>query len=154
MLEWDWCGFHNTHIGTSYVKLVCFVSGGICGSCSALRCIRGAKGRCTIFHACLGSEWIPQKSHRDTLLQTCVLLSVGCVGHVMHSVRPRWKTSTHYFSCSCGTGIDSRKSAPEHVTPNLCFCIRWDLWVTQWCIQCVKCGRTIFHARVGLVRFS
>jgi hypothetical protein len=98
--------------------------------------------------------------------------------------------------------MDSTKTAPGHVTPNLCFAfggmcgscnafgtsemenidalffmLVWDryrfqkkrtrtrdtelvflhpvgLWVTQWCIQGVKCRRTIFHARVGLVRFS
>jgi hypothetical protein len=28
------------------------------------------------------------------------------------------------FSCSGGTGVVSINSVPEHVTPNLCFCIR------------------------------
>jgi hypothetical protein len=34
------------------------------------------------------------------------------------------ETSTHYFSCSGGTGMDFMKSASEDVTANLCFCIR------------------------------
>jgi hypothetical protein len=34
------------------------------------------------------------------------------------------ETSTHSFSCSGGTGMDSMKSASEDVTLNLCFCIR------------------------------
>jgi hypothetical protein len=36
----------------------------------------------------------------------------------------------HYFSCSGGPGTVSIKSAPGHITPNMCFCILWDLWVT------------------------
>jgi hypothetical protein len=41
-------------------------------------------------------------------------------------VHPGHKTSKHYFSCSCGTDTDLRKSTSEHVMPNLCFCILWD----------------------------
>jgi hypothetical protein len=33
-------------------------------------------------------------------------------------VRPVYETSTQYFSCSCGNGTDSRKSAAGHITPN------------------------------------
>jgi hypothetical protein len=39
------------------------------------------------------------------------------------AVRPGCETSTHYISHSGGTGTDSTKSAPGHVTPNMCFCI-------------------------------
>jgi hypothetical protein len=38
--------------------------------------------------------------------------------------------STHYFSCSGGPGVVSIKRAPGHITLNLFFCIRWDLWVS------------------------
>jgi hypothetical protein len=44
-----------------------FASGGICGSQSAFRCIRGAKSRRTIFDARVGPVQILQKAHRDTL---------------------------------------------------------------------------------------
>jgi hypothetical protein len=48
---------------------------------------------------------------------------VGFVGHVVDSVASMCKTSTHYFSCSGGTDLDSTKSVLGHVTPNLCFYI-------------------------------
>jgi hypothetical protein len=54
--------------------------------------------------------------------------------------------STHYFSCSGGPGIDTRKSVLGHVTPHKCFGILCDM-----CVRGVKCQCTIFHARVGEV---
>jgi hypothetical protein len=36
-------------------------------------------------------------------------------------VRPRCKTSTHYFSCTGGTGTESTNIALGHVTLNFCF---------------------------------
>jgi hypothetical protein len=45
-------------------------------------------------------------------------------------VRPVHETSTHNFSCSGGTDTDSTKYALGHVTLNVYYCIRWDLWVT------------------------
>jgi hypothetical protein len=61
--------------------------------------------------------------------------------------------STHNFSCSGGTGTDSTKSAPRHVTPNLSFCSSGTCG-SRSAFQCVwsaKCRRTIFHAQVGPV---
>jgi hypothetical protein len=37
------------------------------------------------------------------------------------------ESSTQYFSCSGGFGAVSIKSVSGHVTPKLCFWIRWDL---------------------------
>jgi hypothetical protein len=47
------------------------------GSRSAFQCIWGAKCRCTIFYAWVGPVWIPQKSCRDMLCQTCIFASYG-----------------------------------------------------------------------------
>jgi hypothetical protein len=58
---------------------------------------------------------------------------VAYVGHIVHSDAPRDETWMHYFSCSFGPGAVSIKSAPGHITSNLCFCIQWDLQV-MYCI--------------------
>jgi hypothetical protein len=69
-------------------------------------------------------------------------------------VPPGLETSTHYFSCSGGTTVVSIKSVSVQVRSNLCFCIRWDIWVRSafWCIRGVKHRCTIFHPRVGPVQ--
>jgi hypothetical protein len=59
-------------------------------------------------------------------------------------VSPVHETSTHYFSCSYGTGIDLTKSALGQVTPNFCFCIRWDLGVMQ-CIPLSHGHESLTH---------
>jgi hypothetical protein len=43
MLRWDRSGFDKKHDRTRYAELVLFESYGICGSCSAFRCIWGMK---------------------------------------------------------------------------------------------------------------
>jgi hypothetical protein len=58
------------------------------------------------------------------------LHSVRSVGHVVHSSVSKTRNSNALFSCSGRLGVVSIKSESGDVTPNLCFCIRWDLWVT------------------------
>jgi hypothetical protein len=55
---------------------------------------------------------------------------VGYVGHVVYFSASGRETSTHYFSFSCGTDMDSTKNVSGHLMPNLCFFIRWYLRVT------------------------
>jgi hypothetical protein len=135
---------------------LCFVSGGICRSHSAFCCIRDAKCRCAIFYSRVKLVRIPQKAHRDTIRQTFVLHLMGSVGKVVHSVRPGCESSMHYFSCSGGTGLDSRKSATGHVMLELRFCIRSNLRVMSAlrCVRSMKWRRTIFVAQVGPVRIQ
>jgi hypothetical protein len=56
-----------------------------------------------------------------------VLHPVGAAGHVVHSGVFGVQNIDALFSCSGGTGTDLTKSEPGQVTPNLCFCNRWDL---------------------------
>jgi hypothetical protein len=71
-----------------------------------------------------------KKRLRTRYAKLVLLHLVGSAGHVVHCSESRDETSTHYFSCSGGTGTDLTRSASGHVMSNLCFCIRWDLRVT------------------------
>jgi hypothetical protein len=50
----------------------------------------------------------------------------------------------HYFSCSGGSSAIFIKSTMGHVTVNLCFCIRWDMWDT-YCIPVHLGHKTSMH---------
>jgi hypothetical protein len=63
----------------------CFPSSGICGSCSAYRCVRCTKHRRTIFHSRVGPVRIQQNACRDTLHRTCVIASGGMCGHIVNT---------------------------------------------------------------------
>jgi hypothetical protein len=54
---------------------------------------------------------------------------VGYAGHVVHSDASGAR-NVDAFSSSGGPGAVYIKCAPGHVTPNLCFCILWDVQVT------------------------
>jgi hypothetical protein len=54
---------------------------------------------------------------------------VGSVGHVVPSIATEMRNIDVIFSYSGGLGSVSLKSALGHITPNLCFCILWDLRV-------------------------
>jgi hypothetical protein len=58
-------------------RICVFASGGICGSRSAFRCLRGTKYRHTIFHARVGLVQFSKKARRDKLRRTCVIASCG-----------------------------------------------------------------------------
>jgi hypothetical protein len=95
-----------------------FASSGICGSCSAFRCVRGAKHRHTSFHGRVGSVRFPKKAlgHVTPNLCFCIQWDLQVTYWIL--VCPGHETSTHYFSCSGGPDMVSIKSALGHVTPN------------------------------------
>jgi hypothetical protein len=135
-----------------------FASGGICGSRSAFRCVRGVNCRCTIFHSRVVPVRIWQNPCLDTLRQTCVYASGGICGprsafRCLRGVKC-YGWDRYYFSCSGGTSTDLTKSAPRRVTLNIGFASGGFSRSRNalWCLRGVKCRRTNFHIWVGLVR--
>jgi hypothetical protein len=70
------------------------------------------------------------RKHAGSRYAKHVFSHLGYVGHIVHSVASGTPNVNTLFSCSGGTESDYIKSALGHITPNICFCIRWDLWVT------------------------
>jgi hypothetical protein len=71
-------------------------------------------------------------------------------------VNPGREMSTHYFSCSVRTSMDSTKSLPGHVMSNMCFSST-GICGSHGAFQCiwgVKRQCTIFHAQVRKVRIA
>jgi hypothetical protein len=109
---------------------LCFCMGGICGSRSALQCVWCVKHRHAIFHAHVGPVRILKKRVGTPYAKLVFFHSVGSAGHIGIAEHLEHETSMHYFCCSGGTDTNSIKNALGHIMSNLCFCIRWDLWVT------------------------
>jgi hypothetical protein len=97
-----------------------FASIRICRSRSAFRCVQATKHRHTIFKVRWDRYGFHKKRVRTRDAKIVFLHQLGSTGHVVHPMCPRHETSTHYFSCSGGTGTDSTNSALGHVTLNLC----------------------------------
>jgi hypothetical protein len=77
------------------------------------------KRRRTIVHARVPNEYGFYKMRDVTPYTKIVFLhAMGYAGHVVRFGR---ETSMHYFSYLGGTGTDSQKSRPRHVTSNLWF---------------------------------
>jgi hypothetical protein len=55
---------------------------------------------------------------------------MGSAVHVVLSGASEARNVDILFLYSVGTNTDSTKNALGHITPNLCFCIWWDMWVT------------------------
>jgi hypothetical protein len=55
---------------------------------------------------------------------------VGSAGHVVHFGASRAQNVIALFFLLKKNRYGFNKMCVKHITLNLCFCIRWDLWVT------------------------
>jgi hypothetical protein len=127
VLGWAWCGFHKKCVGTHGAELV-FLH--LVGSVSHL-VHSGAFGVRNIKTLLFMPRWKRCDFHKKRVgtyhAKFVFLYPVESVGHVVHQSH---EISMQYFSFSSGPGAVSIKNASGHVTPNFCFGIWWDLWVT------------------------
>jgi hypothetical protein len=131
MLGQDRYGFDKKSIGTRYAKLVFLHPVGSAGHVvqSGTSEVRNVDAH--FFHARVGMVRIKQTTCQDMLRRTCDFASGGiCGGHIEHSgVSKAQYVNTLFFMLRrawCGF----QKKCTEHVTPNWCFSIYWDLRVT------------------------
>jgi hypothetical protein len=130
MLGWAQCGFRKKCIEIRYTKLVLLHLVGSAGLVVHSSASRPQKVDALFFMIGWARCGFHKKCVRTRYAEIVLLHPVASTHHVAHSGASRRQMLMHYFSCSGGTGTDSTNSAPGHVTPNLCFCIRWDLQVT------------------------
>jgi hypothetical protein len=90
----------------------------------------GMKCRCTIFHARVGRCGFHKKGVGTRYVEPVFLHPVGSVGHVVHSGVFGARNIDALLFMLGWLVVVSIKSMLGHVSPNFCFCIRWDLWVT------------------------
>jgi hypothetical protein len=112
----------KAHRDTSWWTYV-FKSSGICGRHSAFWCIWCVKHQHTIFHPGWDRYGFHKKHFGTHYGELLFLNLVGSAGHVVHSAAFVMPNIDALFLCSGGTDMNSMKSTPGHVTPNLCFCI-------------------------------
>jgi hypothetical protein len=109
------------------------------------------------YFSCTGGTrtYSTKKCTRTHYVKLVFLHPVGSTGHVVHSGASRVQNIDTLFFMLEWAGAASVKSASGHVAPNLCFCIRWDQRSRSafWCVRGMTRRCTIFHARVGPVRF-
>jgi hypothetical protein len=126
LLRWDCYRFHKKHGGTRYAECVFLRLVGSVGHVVHFSASRVRNTDALFFM--LGLDWYGfHKNHVTTRYAKRVFLRpVGSAGHVVHA------------------GMDSTKSATGHVTPNLCFYMQLDQWVTK-CIPASTGRETLIY---------
>jgi hypothetical protein len=91
----------------------------------------GARNINAMFSCSVGPGAVSiKKLIKTSYTEHVFLYHVGPVGHVVYFGVFEAQNVNALFSCSVGPGAVSIKSSSGQVTPNMYFCIMWDLRVT------------------------
>jgi hypothetical protein len=94
MLGWDWHGVHQKCAGTRYFELVFLHPVGSAGYIEHFGASRTRNVKALFFMLGWDQYGFQKKERRITLRRTCVFVSVGYMGHIVHSGH---ETSTLFF---------------------------------------------------------
>jgi hypothetical protein len=128
MLGWDEYGLDKKCIGTRYVEHMFLHPVGSVGHV-VYSCASRAQNGDTLFFM-LGLDWYgsDKKSDGTRYAKLVFLHPIGSAGHVVHSDAPEARNGDAlFFMLGWDRYRFNKKNASRHVTPNLCFYIRWDL---------------------------
>jgi hypothetical protein len=131
MLRWAWCSFRKKHTGTHYAELGVLHPMGSVGHVVHF----GASGARNIDAPFFMLKWAWcsfRKMRVGVSYAKLVFLHpVGSSGHMVHYDSSGARNINALFFMLGWPGKVSSKSKEGNITPNLCFCIRWDLHVTE-----------------------
>jgi hypothetical protein len=144
LLRWDWYRFHKKHGGTRYAECVFLRLVGSVGHVVHFSASRVRNTDALFFM--LGLDWYGfHKNHVTTRYAKRVFLRpVGSAGHVVHVGSSGVRNIDAPIFTLGWAGMDSTKSATGHVTPNLCFYMQLDQWVTK-CIPASTGRETLIY---------
>jgi hypothetical protein len=125
MVGWDWCGFDQKRIRKRYAELVFLHP---VGSVSHIVHFgrSGAQSIDALFFILGWDRYGYDKKRVVTHYAVLVVLHpVGSACHIVHSGSSGMPNVDAVFFILGWPHIVSIKSTSGHMTPNLCFCIRW-----------------------------
>jgi hypothetical protein len=118
--------FHEKRVGADYAELVVLHLVGAVGHVVNFGASRAQNVDALFSMSGWGCNGFDKKRAGIRCAKLVFLHPVGPVGHIVHSGAFGVRNINALFFMLGWGRYGFTKSEPEHVTPNLCFCIRWD----------------------------